>query len=411
MEDNKDDIIETPFVGEAIIRSKKSSFDEVHILGTKTSMWETLFSRASEIYTEQNDPEIFSQLKENIKDKSLEQSSNLVDVLNKKLSVFYKTDTFCHIIPVGKNQTELWEIFSEILSLVSQNDEISIDITHGLRYQPLIMTIALFYLKSIQNIHINNVYYGALELTNSDFDGKTPILNLNPLTNMISWTNAAFSFSRYGDASAISSLMNFEGNQEFIEKVKYFSSLLSLNAIDKIKLNSEDLIKEANNIDSSKIELIPYKFIKKAFLELPEQVLSIETRWELLLLLSEKYWKNFQYSLSIITAWESLIERVAEILQLNTENFENHVKISHLIRHLNSTKWIANKLNNFRKSIAHAKNKNSPEPKSIVDSFPELFHKLKNSISNQQFEEVIKNEFKIEGSNLVKIKPKRKIKF
>jgi len=66
-------------------------------------------------------------------------------------------------IPAGKNKEELWQIFNIIYSKLQESDRIILDITHGFRYQPMLMLILLNYARFLKNIEIERVYYGALE--------------------------------------------------------------------------------------------------------------------------------------------------------------------------------------------------------------------------------------------------------
>ena len=56
------------------------------------------------------------------------------------------------IIPEGKTEKEIWEIFGEISDYVPENAEIILDITHGFRSQPVILLACLIYLKVPCNI-------------------------------------------------------------------------------------------------------------------------------------------------------------------------------------------------------------------------------------------------------------------
>jgi len=53
-------------------------------------------------------------------------------------------------IPDGKDEDELWKIFSIIVDEVQPGDEILFDITHGFRSLPFIAFLTVAYLKEVK---------------------------------------------------------------------------------------------------------------------------------------------------------------------------------------------------------------------------------------------------------------------
>lgn len=399
-ENDPENIVKTPFIGEAIIKCKKDEFDEVFILGTTDSMWETLYSWIIGENATDNEIENFYKIVDSIKNRNLENEPELIAILENKLSSYYNVKTNCKIIPVGKSESEHWQTFEKIISIPKSGDSLSIDITHGLRYQPMILTISLMYLKTLKNINIKNVFYGALELSKSYFGEKTPIMNLNTIVNMIDWTNAAFSISRYGDTSVFSEVMNKETESEFLKRATFFSSVLQLNTVANIRTNAENLIKEANRISNDKNYFKAYSLIKESILTFPQKLIESKTDWELMLILSERHWQSSQYGLSILAAWEALMERMSDIYKLDIRNnMDAYKEISLKARKNKITKGIAIKIGKYRNSIAHAENDKSPDTNKIIETFPYYLKELKNLICNEEFEDKILSEGKKRNEN------------
>lgn len=386
-------IFSTPFIGEAIIKGEKSSFDQIFILGTKNSMWETLFDRAIGADASDNEIEQFSEIADSIKQNTLSNNSPLIRIIGDKLSEVYGIETLCKIIPVGKDEDELWGTFNEIINIPQFGDTLSIDITHGLRYQPMILTIALFYLQSLKNIKIENVYYGALELSKSYYEGKTPIMNLSTLTNMVTWTNAAFSFSKYGDTSVFSTCMNSSAPEDFLKTSIYFSNVLQLNTVGDIRANAKNFISKSEHIDLETPINKPFSYVKTELQKFPKEVVATNTDWELMLLLSERHWNNGQLGLSILAAWEALMEKLSEIYGIDVRNdFAMYRQISINARIFKPTKIIAGKISEFRNAIAHAETDKCADPNLIITTFPYWFSELKKVINSSEILEIKKRK-------------------
>lgn len=394
-ESDPEKIVKTPFIGEAIIKCKKDEFDEVFILGTNDSMWETLYLRI--IGEDPSDIEIENLYKiaDAVKNRNLENKPKLIEILENKLSSYYGIKTNCKIIPIGKSEKEHWQTFEKIINIPKEGDSLSIDITHGLRFQPMILTVSLVYFKTLKNISIKNVFYGALELSKSYFNEKTPIMNLNSIVNMIDWTNAAFSISRYGDTSVFSEVMNKDDESEFIKRATFFSSVLQLNTVAKIRTNAENFMKEANKLSADENYLKAYSFIKESILAFPKKLIESKSDWELMLIISENHWKNSQYGLSILAAWEALMERLSVIYLIDIRHsIDNYKKVSMLARKLKLTKKVAEKIAQYRNSIAHAENDRSPDTNKIIESFPYWLGELEKLIKDNKFDKHVLKERK-----------------
>ncbi len=390
-ENNPDKIYITPFVGEAIIRGE-NIFDEIYILGTKDSMWETLYARAIEENPTDDEIEFFEELSSLKEKEGILPNKPYWERIINKLEKYYDRKVFPLIIEIGKDTDERWKIFEAIANIAEENDKISIDITHGLRFQPFILTLALFYLKSIKNISIENVYYGALELSRDYYNGKTPIMNLKSLIDMIDWTNASYAFTKYGDTSTLADVLNEENYKELLKRAEYFNLVLQLNMVKDVNSNARRFVSQINNVNEKNLSPA-FKLVKNKLKEFPEKLVNIESNWQTLLLLAEKHWENGQFGLAILSAWEAFMERVAEIYDLDIRNnFEDYQRISIIVRQCNVTKDIAKKISKFRNAVAHAEREKSFQPNQIKDSFPSAFMEEKKLLTDDNFKEkILKN--------------------
>ncbi len=101
-------------------------------------------------------------------------------------------------IPIGRNPSELWTIFDELAKNVEHDDSVVFDITHALRSIPVLVFIAIAYLRSAKNVRIEAIINGAFELRDGT---KTPVFDLSPFIKVLDWTIAADRFLKTGDES------------------------------------------------------------------------------------------------------------------------------------------------------------------------------------------------------------------
>ncbi|GJQ64195.1 MAG: hypothetical protein SCALA702_32480 [Melioribacteraceae bacterium] len=384
-----DKVYTTPYVGEAIIKAKPNEFDEVYIIGTKDSMWETLyFSAIEENPTDEETDNIYEMIDAKNAGGLSEAHFNIIEG---KLTVLYGLKVKTCQTPVGLNSEEHWEIFRLLTEIPSDGDNISLDITHSLRFQPFISQLAISYLQTLKGVNIKNVFYGALELRNTYFEGKTPIMNLNSLVSMLDWTNAAFALSRYGDTSVFNELLDNELQKEFLKRSKYFYTVLQLNMVASIKSNAERFLKSTEKIDVEKLNSKAFALIKDTITDLPKTILSKEKEWHVLFELAERHWKNSQYGLAILSAYESIIERLANIYKVDARNnIDIYKELGKIAKKKRGFGDIAVKMAKFRNAVAHAETEKATEPNHVLENFEHFFNELKSRIDSTELENLPK---------------------
>ena len=109
------------------------------------------------------------------------------------------------IIPVGKNEAELQEIFNRMYDEIRDGEHLFVDITHSLRNIPVQALAALTFARVVKNITIEGVYYGAFEVRDVAAE-RAPIFELTSFLDIIDWAHAANSFKRYGSSEELRDL-------------------------------------------------------------------------------------------------------------------------------------------------------------------------------------------------------------
>jgi CRISPR-associated Csx2 family protein len=389
---NSENYCTTPFLGYALCKLIPE-FDVIHILGTQNSLWtEFLFF----LIDKSDDSEELSFLEELLKNKNsnefLSTNEELIIKYQKILKKYLGVKVNIHIIPIGKNDEELWKIFDVIATIPKNGDVISLDITHGLRYQPFLVTLAFNYFKNIRkNVTLKNVYYGALELT-EHFNNLTPVFKLNNLLTLSEWIDAVKSFSDYGDIRALNHLLKSEQNLR--DKINQFSYNLALNGAKNIRKSALELVNAIEEINYDNLELVPLKFVKDELVKFPYEISQIEEDWQLFIYLAERNWKNSQFALSILEAHQAILARVGQLMGVNA--FCRKKKESDVVamkaRKIKKIEKLINKINDYRNLTAHSDLGFDINIEELIQKYPGLLKQLKTELGNLGEKDLIKNK-------------------
>lgn len=101
-----------------------------------------------------------------------------------------------------------WEWFEEILGYIDQGDELTVDLTHGYRSIPIVLSTAIYFLQKAKKIIINAVYYGAYEKDRQ----KTPIIDMKEFYLINEWAEGVSRLVEDADARKIAELTEFSSS-------------------------------------------------------------------------------------------------------------------------------------------------------------------------------------------------------
>ncbi len=125
----------------------------------------------------------------------------------------------------GKNETEMWNIFSTIYDVLQEGDELYFDVTHGFRYLPMFVMVLGNYAKLMKGITVRSITYGNFE----GKDGKgAPIMDLQPLLLLQDWTSSATTFLETGRVKAFTSDVSLLQREQMLTR-KLKSNIDSFN--------------------------------------------------------------------------------------------------------------------------------------------------------------------------------------
>jgi len=179
--------------------------------------------------------------------KSNDLPNEGLELILKKMN--FPKGTITHkIIKEGFSESEIWDVFRVVNTVVNKNDNIYFDITHAFRYLPMMGLVLLNYLKVTKNIKVKGIYYGAFEklgfastVQNLPLQERdAPILNLLGLFTLNDWTQATHNFVSLGNTNDLSSLLT----QNVINQFEH------LNKKDKNKIDESVRVfsKELKNL-------------------------------------------------------------------------------------------------------------------------------------------------------------------
>ena len=112
-------------------------------------------------------------------------------------------------IPDGKNEAELWEIFSLVATAIPPQSEIVIDITHAFRSLPLIVFNVASYLRRVKNVKVERIIYGNWEAHDPNFDPpRAPVIDLTSMLDLQDWLHGIDAFQRRGEAEELAASLS-----------------------------------------------------------------------------------------------------------------------------------------------------------------------------------------------------------
>lgn len=111
------------------------------------------------------------------------------------------------LIPSGKDEGEMWQVFEAVYGDLQEGDELYFDMTHGFRYLPMLILVLGNYAKFLLHTTTRSVTYGNFEATDRT-TGIAPIADLRPLLTLQEWTEAAADYLTHGDVAKMKALSN-----------------------------------------------------------------------------------------------------------------------------------------------------------------------------------------------------------
>lgn len=316
--DAPDKQIETPFVGQAILELHPDRFSQVVILGTVDSMWDTLLAHFLSDSQTEAEIELYTELFEAIENKREARVAQLLPRLSRVLEKRWRPGLQLKLIPIGRTQEELWEIFETLTGLKPSNTTLSIDITHGLRYQPFFLLLALQYFHLTRpGVRLGSVFYGALEL-HDYYEGRAPLFDLRPMLELMQWSLGAQAFVHYQDPEPLLELLRDTAQESLRHELRQFARQINLNLFNNFRERARKLSHQLRGLSQRQENLpAPFRLVEPFLVDFCETFASAKSDWEALLRLARRHLKYRRPALAVLAAHEAVVHRLGEVYGVN----------------------------------------------------------------------------------------------
>jgi CRISPR-associated Csx2 family protein len=381
------EVVETPFVGEALVRLFPQRFGRVHVFGTPDSMWPTLYRSAHEGPLGDEQAETFFHLADHVDRRAAaDESAPAWRALEADLTRHFGCPTRCHTLPVPDRDAALWATLETVASLqLDPGTTVSMDATHGLRTQPLFMREALELLRAVQAIRIGSVFYGAYELRSEG--NVAPVLEQRALGEARAWATAASRFDTYGDAGPLAELLQGHAQAGNLARLaRLFSRSLQIGATQQLQRSASGYLAAASGLDTEAHPALP--LLRPLLERFPARVAGADAAWEVALHAARHHADHARAGLAVLSLWEAIISRAADLYGVDRANFDQYQRLSGLVRsgrraeaepnlkrHLERFSDHAWKVYTYRNGIAHADETGSHrpfQPKEVYDNLEAL---------------------------------------
>lgn len=116
----------------------------------------------------------------------------------------------CLLIPYARDEVEQTAILTDLAGTIGRGDSIVLDVTHGFRHLPMLALVAARYLQHVRGVQVQEVYYGAAEMTDPG-SGQTPVLRLGAMLHMLDWVEALAVYENSGNYGVFAPLLQRDG--------------------------------------------------------------------------------------------------------------------------------------------------------------------------------------------------------
>ena len=159
-------------------------------------------------------------------------------------------------IPDGKNEEEMWTIFTTLFDELDKGDELYIDLTHAFRYLPMLVLVLTNYAKFLKEVTVKSLTYGNWEAR--DDENHAPIVDLLPIAAIQDWTYATAEYLNSGFAKNIKDLTETTlkplmkvSRTANLESIRRFSSSIEKLSNERIMCRGKGII-DGKNVASLK---------------------------------------------------------------------------------------------------------------------------------------------------------------
>lgn len=346
-----------------LVLAQKLKPKSIILFGTPGSMWDVFLEDGGNGLEEE-----WLELSESVKQQNVqpEQLIPFNDYLSKKLDATVQ----CILIPFAKTTNEQIDILSILANSLPDNDKVVLDVTHSFRHLPMLSLVASRFLKRTKNITVEQIYYGATDMTQNN---KSPVLKLDGMLTMLDWIDALSTFDKDGDYGVFSELLANEGfnksSGDLLNQASFYERTTnSSNAKQKL----DTIFKDLDNLHSPMFNLFKpqltkrLKWFKNSNRGLREQALAKE------------YLNRKDYVRAIIFAMEGMISSKVFHDQGNENSYNDREQAREILRESEDFRF----LSNLRNALVHGLGGQNADVKRILNTESVAHQSLRQRFEN-----------------------------
>lgn len=318
--DDSETTYRTAYIGAALTHFLAP--DVLHMFGTPTSMWPTVFFDTAE-----NAPASeFEQFQAAFDAGTLQEGMEPLTSLEAQLCRHFGVQkAHCHLIPLGASEVQWWEIFRAVATAPAAGSQVYLDITHGFRHIPLIGALAIAYFEGLEAVNVSGLFYGAFEMRRQ-YKNRVPIFNLFSCWQIFDWIYAARVFREYGDAHPLAKLMEATGEETIrtcAQQLRELSQFTQLNLLRRAAGKAAQTKGELKALSVGSFSQSPMATVMPLIGKLLDTLTKPSTSiWSVSLRMARHYWNSSQLTQAILAADEAWITRMCELFAMDDNDFE-----------------------------------------------------------------------------------------
>jgi len=190
------------FFGLALLDYAKP--ERLILAGTAGSMWDVFFEH------QHTDDETALALMDAVEKEAV--TAQMLAIHEQRLSEELGIPVQCLLISYARDETEQTTILTDLADHLAPGEKVILDVTHGFRHLPMLALVAARYLARVRGVQVQEVYYGALEMTDP-VTQKTPVLRLSAMLHMLNWVDALAVYEHSGNYGVFAPLLQQDGMQ------------------------------------------------------------------------------------------------------------------------------------------------------------------------------------------------------
>lgn len=189
-----------PFFGMALLEYLKP--EKLILAGTAGSMWDVFFDH------QHTDDDGLLALMEAVPQQAV--TAEMLAIHEQRLTEKLGIPVQCLLISYARDEAEQTAILTDLAGTIGKGESIVLDVTHGFRHLPMLALVAARYLQHVRGVQVQEVYYGAAEMTDST-SKQTPVLRLGAMLSMLDWVEALAVYENSGNYGVFAPLLQRDG--------------------------------------------------------------------------------------------------------------------------------------------------------------------------------------------------------